>query len=145
LTEKFGRKIFLRFLLSGDDFQNGFSGEKIFWKYGTFENCGGMHFNFCCVNTMEFLQGHFFPPVLLGEKFSGNMVPYFLGSIFWGKIFSTNCSAHIAKNPRGPRARGFRGGVVRGYSLGFKRKAPGVCGNSLRGHILALLIHGNCT
>ena len=76
---------------------------------------------------MGFLQGHF------------------LGSIFWGKKFATNCSAHIAKNPRGPRARGFRGGVVRGYSLGFIRKAPGVCGNSLRGHILAPLIHGNCT
>lgn len=52
-----------------------------------------LHFNFCCANAMGFLQGHF------------------SGSIFWGKKFATNCSAYIAKNPRGPVGEGVQGGV----------------------------------
>lgn len=55
---------------------------------------------------MGFLQGHFF------------------GSIFWGKIFSTNCSAHIAKNPRGLAGEGVQGGVVGRYPRALKEKPP---------------------
>lgn len=71
---------------------------------------------------------------------------HFFGSIFWGKKFVTNCSPFIGKNPGDWRGRGFRagyGGVPGGICLGTNEKAPGVCGISLRRHVLAPLIHGN--
>ena len=52
----------------------------------------------------------------------------------------------MAKKPGDWRGRGFRagyGGVPGGICLGINEKAPGVCGNSLRRHVLAPLIHGN--
>ena len=43
---------------------------------------------------------------------------YFLKPIFSTKKFASNCSPHIAKNPRGHWGRGFRGGVGGGYVPG---------------------------
>lgn len=65
---------------------------------------------------------------------------HFLKSKFWEKIFSTNCSAHIAKNPQGPEGRGFRGGVGGEYLVGIYEKAPGKEWNFPRwGRVLAPL------
>ena len=59
----------------------------------------------------------------------------------------TNCSPFIGKKTRGLAGEGVQG-TSRGEYLGAyawvqTKKAPGVCGNSLRRHVLAPLIHGN--
>lgn len=63
-----------------------------------------------------FYGGHFFKSIFWGKKFMKSSTLFF-GSIFWGKKFMTNCSAYIAKNPRGPVGEGvqgeYRGGVPR--------------------------------
>jgi hypothetical protein len=55
---------------------------------------------------------------------------HFFRSIFLGKIFSTNCSAYIAKNPRGPVGEGVQGAGSGEYLGGLTRyinkKPPGV-------------------
>ena len=84
---------------------------------------------------------------IFGEKIYEKVVPLFFEPIFWGKIFSTNrkngshfftsknsrkifstnCLAYIAKNPRDRRGRGFRppvGGSTWGICLVYKRKTP---------------------
>lgn len=79
-------------------------------------------------------------------------MPTFTGGHFFkskisGKIFGTNCSPHIAKKPRESPGEGVHprgsGGIAGGYTRHVNEKAPGVCGNSLRRHVLAPLIHGN--
>ena len=106
----------------------GFSDRKFSWKnffaIPTFKE--EISARKICVYSEGFLREKF-----LAENFFFNS--YFLrGLVFKSKIlgkkFASNCSAHIAKNPRGHWGRGFRGpgsGGYMGSMPGLKKEKPG--------------------
>ena len=96
-----------------------------------------------------FSGGSLFGTKKFRKKFFGEA--YFRESLFQtdflGKNFIDKLSGLIwQKTPGtggGGGSGGGTGGVPGGICLGINEKAPGVCGNSLRGHVPAPLIHGN--
>ena len=57
---------------------------------------------------MATLASHFLKWNFGGKNYE-KVVPLFLKPIFLEKIFVTNCSPYIAKNPRGPVGEGVQG------------------------------------
>lgn len=121
LPEKFSRVSYFR----GVIFRQGFSA----FLGGALFRVGN--------SRRKFFDDAYFRGTVFPVDFSLFLGGHFFGSIFWGKIFSRNCSAHIAKNPGGHRGRGFRGpgsgGYLGGYTLDVNEKPPASGGFSLSG------------